>query len=73
MTKREEEIQNYVEREAEAWRKKGKNCESGYHRIWVDDTCLIWDELKGEFQLKKEPVIQKISTFRDRAERRDSC
>ena len=64
LTERQGEVQAWLEKEAEAWRSKGKKARTGYQRLWVDDVCLEWDELEGELKLRKER--EEGSFFRDK-------
>lgn len=54
LTKRQKEVQKWIEKEAEAWRKQGKEAREGYQKLWIDGTCLEWDEVRGELRLRQE-------------------
>lgn len=64
LTDRQKEVQQWIEREADAWRQRGKIVATGYQRIRIDDTCLMWDELEGELRLKKDRDERELSLFR---------
>ena len=63
LTERQKEVKTWLEKEAEAWRLKGKRAGTGYQSLWVGDIYLQWDELEGELKLKREREERKL--FRD--------
>lgn len=52
-TERQKEVQTWLERQAEGWNRKGYETSVGYQRLWVDGTCLEWDEREGELIQRK--------------------
>ncbi|XP_015121760.1 cyclin-dependent kinase 11A-like [Diachasma alloeum] len=61
LTDRQKEVQAWLEREAENWRKTKKQAGTKYNCICVDGIWLEWDEVEGEMR-------QKVA--RERTERR---
>ena len=54
LTDRQKEVQKWLEKEAEAWRLRGKEAITGYQKLQVEGTWLEWDDQRGEMKLKPE-------------------
>lgn len=65
LTDRQIEVQKWLEKEAEAWRRKDKFVKMEYQRIWIDEIGLKWDELEGELKLIRKNSIEGSNGFRD--------
>ena len=63
---RQKEVQGWLEREAEAWRRRGVMVRTDHMRMCIDHTWLTCNEREGEPALVKEMRGKAKKSFRNR-------
>lgn len=58
-TLRQREVKGWLEREAERWRRRGKDAKTGYNWLTVDRTWVEFDEREGELRMKRQEREEK--------------
>ncbi|XP_011314663.1 golgin subfamily A member 6-like protein 2 [Fopius arisanus] len=68
LTDRQKEVQTWIEREGENWRRLGHEVSTKYQKICVDGTWLCWDETEGTMKLEKKKANEGYREEEEEAE-----